>query len=97
MLRPGFLTADTLALLHTPSRLESGTSTDYALGWKMETVNLAGSPTRVFSHRGSPIGGSTTLMTFPDLDLVVAATTNESHATSIVPFALRVAETFAKR
>jgi CubicO group peptidase (beta-lactamase class C family) len=97
MLKPGFLSAETLALLHTPLRLESGKSTDYALGWKMETVTLSGSPTRVFSHRGSPIGGSTTLMTFPDLDLVVAATTNESHAASIVPFALKVAEAFAKR
>jgi CubicO group peptidase (beta-lactamase class C family) len=95
-LKPGLLKAETLALLQTPPRLESGASTGYALGWKVESVQLAGAPARLLSHRGSPIGGSISLMTFPDLGLVVAAASNVSHTKGVAPFAQKVAEAFTR-
>jgi hypothetical protein len=95
MLKPGLLKAETIALLHTPLRLESGTSTEYALGWKVDRVQLAGAPVRMLGHRGSPVGGTTSLMTFPDLGLVIAAASNVTHARGVAPLGLKVAEAFA--
>jgi CubicO group peptidase (beta-lactamase class C family) len=96
MPKPGLLKAGTIALLQTPLQLESGASTGYALGWKVERVQLAGAPARLLSHRGSPIGGSLSLLTFPDLGLAIAAATNVSHANGVAPFGLTVAEAFAR-
>jgi CubicO group peptidase (beta-lactamase class C family) len=96
MIKPGLLKAETIAILQTPPRLESGASTGYALGWKVESVQLAGAPARLLSHRGSPIGGSISLMTFPDLGLVVAAASNVSHTKGVAPFAQKVAEAFTR-
>ena len=59
LLRPG-----TIALLQTPLRLESGASTDYGLGWKVETVTLRAARARLIGHDGSPFGGTASLMTF---------------------------------
>jgi serine beta-lactamase-like protein LACTB len=95
MLKPGLLKAETIALLHTPLRLESGTYTEYALGWKVDRVQLAGAPIQMLGHRGSPVGGTISLMTFPDLGLVIAAASNVTHARGIAPLGLKVAEAFA--
>jgi serine beta-lactamase-like protein LACTB, mitochondrial len=97
MLRPGFLRADTIAEFQRPTRLPSGASTTYALGWTVATAPLAGQPTRTVSHRGSPAGGTVTLMTFPDLGLAVAVAANATDATGVGPFALDVAGAFARR
>lgn len=96
MLKPGLLKAETIALLQTPLRLESGASTGYALGWKVESVPLAGAPARLLGHRGSPMGGTISLMMFPDLGLVIAAASNVSHAKGVAPLGLKVAEAFAR-
>jgi CubicO group peptidase (beta-lactamase class C family) len=97
MLRPGLLKADTIALLQTPLLLESGASTGYALGWRAESVQLAGAPARLLSHQGTPMGGTVSLMTFPDLGLAIAVATNVSHATSVAPFGLKIADVFARQ
>jgi serine beta-lactamase-like protein LACTB, mitochondrial len=97
MLRPGLLKADTIAAFQTPGRLASGASTTYALGWTVKSVQLAGEPTRVVSHRGSPMGGSVSLLTFPDLNLAIAAAANVTDARGVDPFALQVAEVFARQ
>lgn len=96
MLKPGLLKAETVALIQTTLRLESGASTGYAMGWKVEDVPLAGATARLLSHRGSPIGGSISLMAFPDLGLAIAAASNVSHAKGITPFGLKVADAFAR-
>jgi CubicO group peptidase (beta-lactamase class C family) len=96
MLKPGLLKAETIALLQAPLRLESGASTEYGLGWRTESVQLAGAPARMVGHRGSSSGGTTSLLTFPDLGLAIAVTTNVSHATGVAPFALKVAEAFRR-
>lgn len=97
MLKPGFLKADTIAAFETPTRLTSGASTTYALGWTVSSIPLGGRPTRMVSHRGSPMGGSVSLLTFPDLGLAVAAAANVSNAAGVNPLAIQVAEAFARR
>ena len=58
MLKPGLLQADTIAVFRTPTRLVSGASTTYALGWTIGSVQFAGEPAQMASHRGSPMGGT---------------------------------------
>ena len=58
---------------------------------------MAGAPVRVVSHRGSPAGGSATLLTFPDLGLAVAVAANVTDAAGVGPFALEVAGAFARK
>ena len=96
MLKPGLLRAETIAAFRTPTRLVSGASTTYALGWTVRSVQLAGEPARIVSHRGSPAGGTVSLLMFPDLGLAVAAAANVTDARGVDPFALRVTEAFTK-
>ena len=96
MLKPGLLRAETIAAMRTPTRLVSGASTTYALGWTVKSVQLAGGPVRIVSHRGSPAGGTVSLLTFPDLGLAIAAAANVSDAKGVDPFALGVAEAFTR-
>jgi len=94
MLKPGLLKSETIATFATPARLASGASTTYALGWTINTLQLAGETVRMVSHRGTPFGGTVSLLTFPDLGLAIAAAANMTHATGVDPFARRVAEVF---
>ena len=96
MLKPGLLRADTIAAFQTPTRLVSGAKTTYALGWTVRNVQLAGQPARIVSHRGSPAGGTVSLLTFPDLGLAIAAAANVVDARGVDPFALQVAEAFTR-
>jgi serine beta-lactamase-like protein LACTB, mitochondrial len=85
----------TVSLLQTPQQLASGKDTDYGLGWMLETVPLAGQPTRMASHASrSLLGASTSFMTFPEHGIVVAMTSNTSYA-NMRPMALQIAEAFA--
>jgi serine beta-lactamase-like protein LACTB len=95
MLRPGLLPTDTIAAMQTPGRLTSGASTTYALGWTVTSVTIAGRSMRLVSHRGSPAGGTATLLTFPDSGLAIAVAANAADAGGVTPFALQVAEAFA--
>jgi serine beta-lactamase-like protein LACTB, mitochondrial len=94
MVKPGFLKADTIALLQTPLRLQSGAATDFALGWKVETVQLKGASTKMVAHRANPIGGTSAVLLFPDQRLVIAVASNVAYAESVAPFAVKLAETF---
>jgi serine beta-lactamase-like protein LACTB, mitochondrial len=96
MLKPGLLKADTIALLQTPLRLESGTSTDFALGWKVERVQLAGATARMVAHRATPNGNTVALLTFPDHGVVVAVASNISPAEGVDPTGRKIAEAFTK-
>jgi CubicO group peptidase (beta-lactamase class C family) len=96
MLKPGLLKAETIGAFQTPTRLASGAPTTYALGWTVGSVQLAGEPTRIVSHRGSPRGGTVSLLVFPDLGLAIAAAANVSQASGVNPFALRVAAAFRR-
>jgi serine beta-lactamase-like protein LACTB len=89
---------DTVKLLQAEQQLASGEATGYGLGWKVETLPLAGEPTRMAGHASKSdfIGGSTYLMTFPDRGLAVAVMTNTSFADAKA-IALKVAEAFARK
>jgi CubicO group peptidase (beta-lactamase class C family) len=72
---PGFLSAETLAELQTPQTLRSGESTNYGIGWR---TNQRDDATRAIGHSGGSVGGTTLMLLFPDLDMVVAAVVNIS-------------------
>ena len=86
----------TLQTLQTPQPLTSGDQTTYGLGWTLDTIPLAGTPAKMAGHdtRSDFIGGSTSLMTFPERGLVVVVTTNTSFADT-KSIALAIAEAFA--
>ena len=92
------LKPETVQTLQTVQRLSNGEETGYGLGWKIETVTLAGQPARMAGHgvKGDFIGGTAYLMTFPDRGLVVAVMTNISFADA-KSIALKVAEAFARQ
>jgi serine beta-lactamase-like protein LACTB, mitochondrial len=96
MLKPGLLTAETIGLFQTPLHLESGASTGFALGWKVETIQLAGAPARLLRHRATPTGGTISLSSFPERSLVIATTTNVSHAMAVDALALQIGEAFVR-
>ena len=96
MLKPGLLKADTIALLETPLRLESGASTDFALGWKIERVQLAGGPARMVAHRATPNGSTVALLAFPDHGVVVAIASNISPAEGVDMTGRKIADAFTK-
>jgi serine beta-lactamase-like protein LACTB, mitochondrial len=91
------LQPSTVTLLQTPVRLRSGDETGYGLGWKIESVPLAGAPARMAGHgtKADFIGTTANLMTFPDRGIVVAVTTNISFADT-KSIALEIADAFAK-
>jgi CubicO group peptidase (beta-lactamase class C family) len=95
MLRPGYLTAETIALFQTPVILASGDPSGSALGWKVEEVSLAGTKTRQLSHRGNPMGGTAAVWTYPARGLAIAVMTNVSHVKGVAPLGPKVAATFA--
>jgi CubicO group peptidase (beta-lactamase class C family) len=92
------LQPDTIQLLQTPQRLASGEETGYGLGWELETLSLAGQPTRMAGHGSKEdfIGATTYLMTFPERGLVVAVMANISFADT-KSIALNIAQAFAEQ
>jgi CubicO group peptidase (beta-lactamase class C family) len=92
------LKPDTSQLLQTPQRLASGEGTGNGLGWELETHPLAGKPTLMAGHGSKEdfIGGTPSLMTFPERKLVVVVMTNISFADT-KSIALNLAQTFAEQ
>jgi serine beta-lactamase-like protein LACTB, mitochondrial len=88
----------TVKLLQTPQRLASGEETGYGLGWELDTHPLAGQSTRMAGHGSKEefIGGTTSLMTFPERGLVVAVMANISFADT-KSIALTIAQAFAEQ
>jgi CubicO group peptidase (beta-lactamase class C family) len=87
----------TVRMLQTPQLLASGAETEFGLGWRIETVPLAGEETRLASNASRTLlGGSAQFMTFPERGIVVAVTTNISKADTR-SIALNIAEAFAER
>ncbi len=92
------LTPGSVQQLQTPQRLPSGAETGYGLGWDLETLALAGQPTRMAGHGSNEgfIGGTTRLMTFPERGIVVAVMSNISFADT-KSIALNIAQAFAEQ
>lgn len=68
---PGFLDADTLALLFTPLETEDGTPTRYGLGWSVFTKGG-----RRVGHGGGSVGATAFLWIDRDAGVVVAVLSN---------------------
>ena len=94
-MQPGtLLQPATVQLLQTPQRLASGEETGYGLGWDVETVNIAGKPTRWAGHEGTTLGGPVAaLVTIPEHGLVVSVISNISYADTTA-LAVSVADAF---
>jgi CubicO group peptidase (beta-lactamase class C family) len=86
----------TVDLFDTSLRLPSGQETGYGLGWDLETVTLAGTPTPVVGHDGDSLAGQVaSLMIVRERGLVVAVMSNTSYADTAA-LALKVAEAFVE-
>lgn len=96
MLTAKLLDRDSIAKLQTPTKLRAGETTGYGLGWEIESVRIDGEETRMVGHAGDSIGGTTIFMTFPDHGVVIAVTSNVSHAEGVKPFAIKIAEMFVR-
>jgi serine beta-lactamase-like protein LACTB, mitochondrial len=93
--RGALLRPATVHLLQTSQRTASGQETGYGLGWDIENVPLAGTPTRTVGHDGEIMGGMvSSLLTFPEQGMVVTVMANTSYADTF-GIASRVAEAFA--
>lgn len=87
----------TVTRLQLPQLLTAGEETQFGLGWALNTVPLAGEPTREAGHASlTLLGGSTSFLTFPERGIVVAVTSNISRANTR-SIALSIADAFAGR
>lgn len=85
-----FLAPETVELLTTSLKLESGEKTNYGIGWNIG-VDDAGR--QYFGHSGGSIGGSTRFTVFPDQKVIVAMIANKS-GVSYRDAHLKIAEFF---
>jgi len=98
MISGGLLDPETIALLQTPVRLESGESTGAGLGWFVRRVPIGErqTPTRIVGHGGSEVGGTASLMTVPEHGIAIAVTTNVSFAEAVSSLSAQLADIFAR-
>ena len=90
LLQPG-----TVEMLQKSQRLTTGEETGYGLGWKLETVTLAGQPARMAGYGTNRTSSAAPrISAFPERGLIVAVMTNISFADT-KSIALRIAEAFA--
>ena len=89
MLKAELLERETVDLLWTPLRLESGKSTRHGLGWGVR--EMGGHP--MIGHGGRSVGGTASLMIFPEQRMVVSVTSNVTGAAP-APIAVALARLF---
>lgn len=92
LVRPGFLTADSLKLLFTSQKTSDGKETGYGMGWSIRT-SVSGQ--RIYDHSGGSIGGTSQLIVYPDSRVVVALLTNLGEALWKIEDVEAIAEPFA--
>lgn len=73
VIRPGYVNAATHRMMFTPLAAADGTTTNVALGWRVDK-DAAG---RVrWHHAGSSVGGRAMLLVYPEHDLSIALMSN---------------------
>jgi CubicO group peptidase (beta-lactamase class C family) len=75
LLQPGFLKAESLALLFTSQKTSDGQETNYGMGW---AVGRSKSGKTIYEHGGGSVGGTSQLILYPDTRVVVAFVCNFS-------------------
>ena len=73
LLEPGFLKRDSLQLLFAPQKTKDGQETKYGMGW---FIGKSTSGQKIFEHSGGSVGGTSELILYPDVHMVVAMVTN---------------------
>ena len=78
MLNAEILEQETIDLLWTAQRLNSGEPTNYGMGWSVAATRLGddSGPTPAVGHGGAVLGGRASLMILPGEGMVVATMTN---------------------
>jgi serine beta-lactamase-like protein LACTB, mitochondrial len=94
LLRPGFLTADSLKLLFTSQKTGDGKETGYGMGW---SIRKSESGQRIYDHGGGSVGGTCELIVYPDSHVVVALLTNLGDALWKVADVEAIAEPFERK
>ncbi len=89
MLDGELLEPETVELLWTPVQLESGESTGNGLGWSFQ--DFGGRP--MIGHGGRSVGGTASLMIFPEQRMVVSVASNVTGAAP-APIAVALARLF---
>lgn len=90
-LDPKVLKPETVRMLTTPQRLDSGEETGYGIGW-MSGPDLTGR--RTVGHGGGSVGGTTAFVVFPEESMVIAITSNLTGAPGLFPLAYTLADLF---
>ncbi len=91
LLHPGFLTENSLRLLFTSQKTNSGQETGYGMGW---FVHKSKSGQRIYEHSGGSVGGTCQLIIYPDSRVVVALLTNLGDAPWKIADVESIAEPF---
>ncbi len=73
----GYHDDDILALLHTSMATADGDDTGYGIGWRMGND---GEGRATVGHGGGSVGGTTSLLTFPESGVVIAIQANLTNA-----------------
>jgi len=73
LFQPGYLKAESLAMLFTPQKTKDGKETNYGMGW---FIGKSKSGKRIFEHSGGSVGGTSDLILYPDTHMVVAFVCN---------------------
>ncbi len=82
---------------HTKQPLLAGEETDFALGWTIDDIQLANEPALLASvSNRTLLGGSTSLLTFPEQGIVVAVMSNTASA-NLRAIAMTIAHGFAEQ
>lgn len=89
-LRPGFLKAETLAMMQTTQHVKSGEATNVGIAWR---IGQDAQGRRVLHHRGAIAGGRTILMLYPESQTVVAIMAN-MYVDVVEPDAQRIGSLF---
>jgi serine beta-lactamase-like protein LACTB, mitochondrial len=94
LLRPGFLSADSLNLLFSSQKTIAGQETNYGIGWALQKSQ---SGQRIYQHSGGSVGGTCQLIVYPETRVVVALLTNLGDALWKITDVESIAEPFAGR
>lgn len=90
-IREPLLEPDTVELLFTPQRLDSGDTTGYGIGWRTKEDP---SGRRTVGHTGGSVGGTTAFWTWPEEQMVIAVVSNLSDAPGMTDVVFALGELF---
>ncbi|HEX7062360.1 MAG TPA: serine hydrolase domain-containing protein, partial [Woeseiaceae bacterium] len=90
-IRDPLLKPETVELLFTPQRLDSGEGTGYGIGW---STREDWDGRRTVGHTGGSVGGTTAFWTYPKQQMVIAAVSNLSDAPGLTRLVFALGELF---